>query len=119
MKPFRLFIWSFLVLVFVPLAVGTAMFYGQGWPRSWSSADWSATGTAPDPAFDTEAIVLVYAARTGRWKGIFAVHTWIALKPKNPIAVSDKKRDLPRKQKQSDDPPTTFPIMFFFPNSVV
>ncbi|MDA0656714.1 MAG: DUF3750 domain-containing protein, partial [Proteobacteria bacterium] len=31
----------------------------------------------------SEAVVQVYAARAFRWKGAFAVHTWIAIKPKN------------------------------------
>ena len=29
------------------------------------------------------ALVYVYAARTGRWKGIFAHHSWIVVKEKN------------------------------------
>ena len=36
---------------------------------------------APDPATTPEAVVQVYAARTVGWRGLFAVHTWIALKP--------------------------------------
>jgi hypothetical protein len=69
--------------VLVPTAAAAAYFYAQGWPRSWNSADWSSTGTAPDPRSETDAIIQVYAARAGRWKGVFSVHTWIALKPAN------------------------------------
>ena len=36
---------------------------------------------APDPATTPEAVVQVYAARTVGWRGLFAVHTWVALKP--------------------------------------
>ena len=36
---------------------------------------------APDPATTPGAVVQVYAARTVGWRGLFAVHTWIALKP--------------------------------------
>jgi len=36
---------------------------------------------APDPATTSEAVVQVYAARTVGWRGLFALHTWIALKP--------------------------------------
>lgn len=36
---------------------------------------------APDPATTPEAVVQVYAARTVGWRGLLAVHTWIAVKP--------------------------------------
>jgi hypothetical protein len=38
---------------------------------------------APNPDRTREAIVQVYAARAFRWKGAFAVHSWIAMKPKD------------------------------------
>lgn len=69
--------------VLIPTAAAAAYFYAQGWPGSWSQADWSSTRTAPDPLQDREAIIQVYAARAGRWKGVFSVHSWIALKPKD------------------------------------
>ncbi|QJP12237.1 DUF3750 domain-containing protein [Starkeya sp. ORNL1] len=50
------------------------------WTRSWSAADWSSTGTLPLPAVSKPAMVRIYAARVGRWRGIFAVHTWIVVK---------------------------------------
>ena len=46
----------------------------------WQSADRSSAGIAPDPATTREAVVQVYAARAFNWRGIFAVHTWIATK---------------------------------------
>jgi len=38
---------------------------------------------APDPALVREAVVQVYGARTAGPKGIFGVHTWVAVKPTN------------------------------------
>jgi Protein of unknown function (DUF3750) len=38
---------------------------------------------APDPATTPEPVVQVYAARTVGWRGVFAVHTWIAMKPRD------------------------------------
>jgi hypothetical protein len=38
------------------------------------------SGQAPDPATTPEAVVQVYAARTVGWRGLLAVHSWIALK---------------------------------------
>ena len=64
----------------LPLAAGTIYFGLREAPRNWHSADWSSAGIAPDPKRNKEAIVQIYAARTGRWKSIFAVHCWIALK---------------------------------------
>jgi len=43
----------------------------------------SAAAQAPDPMVLREAVVQVYGARTLGAKGIFGVHTWIAVKPEN------------------------------------
>ncbi len=52
----------------------------QGYAH-WSQARWDSAGIAPDPATAEEAVIQVYAARAWAWKGVFAVHSWIALKP--------------------------------------
>lgn len=46
----------------------------------WRTADRSSAGLAPDPKDENRAVVQVYAARTVRWRGYFAVHSWIATK---------------------------------------
>ena len=38
---------------------------------------------APDPKSHKEAVIQVYAARAFNWRGAFAVHGWIAVKPKD------------------------------------
>ena len=70
-----------LLLIAAPLLAGSLVYASKDGPRSWHEADWSSTGTAPDPFTTPEARVRVYAARTGRWKSIFAVHSWLAIKP--------------------------------------
>ncbi|MGI9465142.1 MAG: DUF3750 domain-containing protein, partial [Aestuariivirgaceae bacterium] len=55
--------------------------YAQGWPSSCRTADWSSTGALPKAVSDNPAMIRIYAARSGRWKGIFAVHHWIVVKP--------------------------------------
>ena len=42
------------------------------------------TGRAPLPAATSspDAVIRVFAARTVRWRSIFAVHTWIVVKKK-------------------------------------
>lgn len=76
-------LWSILLLIALPLSAGALWFGSKEGPRSWHEAEWHSTGTAPDPAFTPEAMVRVYYAETGRWKSIFAVHSWIAFKPKD------------------------------------
>lgn len=49
----------------------------------WRTADRSSAGIAPAPDKTAEAVVQVYAARTYNWRGYFAVHSWIAVKPEN------------------------------------
>jgi hypothetical protein len=49
----------------------------------WRTATHRSSGLAPDPATHREAIVQVYASRTFGWRGAFAVHTWLAAKPKD------------------------------------
>jgi len=48
---------------------------------TWWELDRGPSGQAPDPAATPEAVVQVYAARAVSWRGVFAVHTWIAVKP--------------------------------------
>lgn len=46
-------------------------------------ADRSSAGLLPVAADHPEAAIRVFAARTVRWRSIFAVHTWIVVKEKN------------------------------------
>jgi hypothetical protein len=46
----------------------------------WSGADWSSANLLPKPAQAPQALVRIYAARVGRWRGIFAHHSWIVIK---------------------------------------
>ncbi len=50
--------------------------------QDWRTADRSPAGIAPVPAKHPQAVVQVYAARAFNWRGILAVHTWIAVKPR-------------------------------------
>jgi len=47
---------------------------------AWWEARRDSSGLAPDPARTADAVLQVYAARTVGWRGLLAVHTWIALK---------------------------------------
>lgn len=47
---------------------------------NWRTADRHSAHIAPDPAVVPEAVVQVYSARAFDWRGLFALHTWIAVK---------------------------------------
>ena len=69
----------FVVLFVLPHVWAASLVYG-GSLEHWSQARWDSAGLAPDPATTTDPVVQVYAARAWGWKGVFAVHTWIATK---------------------------------------
>jgi hypothetical protein len=71
----------FLLLVFVPIAASATRYLWSGDGRgNWQTADRSSAGLLPPAASQREAIIRVFAARTVRWRSIFAVHTWIVVK---------------------------------------
>src|SRR5258706_4635060 len=72
---------SLLALFLLPIAARAAIFGYEGGPTSWRNADWSSTGSLPDPGVDAQARVLIMSGRTGGWKGVFSVHSWVVLKP--------------------------------------
>lgn len=75
-----------IALLILILAIGPLLSVACGSVKlgqDWRTADRSPTGMAPSPREAPEAIVQVYAARAFNWRGIFAVHTWIATKPAN------------------------------------
>ncbi|OAI47114.1 hypothetical protein AYO45_01640 [Gammaproteobacteria bacterium SCGC AG-212-F23] len=51
----------------------------------WRTANRESVHIAPNPQQTKEALIQVYAARAFHWRGLFAVHTWIAIKPKNAL----------------------------------
>lgn len=71
---------SLVILFGLPLLVSACM-AGRGDGVPWYEARRDATGLAPDPAKTQEAVLQVYAARAVAWRGVFAVHTWIVVKP--------------------------------------
>jgi hypothetical protein len=49
--------------------------------QDWKNASREPVGLAPDPLVVKEAVVQVYGARAVGAKGLFGVHTWVAVKP--------------------------------------
>src|SRR6202790_4903987 len=73
----------FLVLLIGPIAVSAAKYLLGDRSVDWQTADRSSAGLLPPAAGHPDALVRVYAARTVRWRGIFAVHSWIVVKERN------------------------------------
>jgi hypothetical protein len=71
---------SLVTLFCLPLLVSACML-GRDGGVPWYEARRDSSGLAPDPAKTSEAVIQVYAARAVAWRGVFAVHTWIAVKP--------------------------------------
>jgi hypothetical protein len=69
-----------LVALLLPVVVSSCMFGREG-GIPWYEARRDATGLAPDPPETSEAVIQVYAARAVAWRGAFAVHTWMVVKP--------------------------------------
>jgi hypothetical protein len=79
---------TILALFLVPIAARAALQALEDRPASWSLADWSSIGSLPPASAHPEARILVLSARTGRWKGVFATHSWVVLKRENARAWS-------------------------------
>jgi hypothetical protein len=79
----KLIVYSLLALFLLPIAARAALFAYEGGPTSWRNADWSSTGSLPAPSAESEARVIIMSGRTGGWKGVFSVHSWVVLKPEN------------------------------------
>src|SRR5215831_15363603 len=69
-----------LGLFVLPVLVSGCLPDGRG-GMPWYEARRDPTGLAPDPETTREAVVQVYAARAVSWRGVFSMHTWIAVKP--------------------------------------
>ena len=56
--------------------------------KDWRTASRESAGMAPNPAVTKEAVLQFYGARAWGWRGWFASHTWIAVKPTNEAAYT-------------------------------
>ena len=70
-----------VAVVFAGAVALVAVTVGRVSAQDWRTASQEPVGLAPDPATHPEAVVQVYAARVIGWRGVFGVHTWIAVKP--------------------------------------
>ena len=80
MRSFGRKIRLMVLVVFLAPVAAKAVLWSFEEPRHWQTARWSSAGMLPEAASDPEARIVVFAARTAGWRGIFAVHTWIVVK---------------------------------------
>ncbi len=73
---FQLFLFAFLL----PLIAYGFWLTSKPHADNWATADWSSAKLLPPARTEPAATVIVYAAPAGRWKGMFAVHSWIVIK---------------------------------------
>lgn len=73
-RTFRYFFYGLMALLFG--AAGATVI-----AQDWRTASREPVGLAYDPAEVKEAVVQVYGARAVGAKGLFGVHTWVAVKP--------------------------------------
>ena len=86
--PLKKLLLVFLLLLFAPIAASAARYFWIGDAHgNWQTADRSSAGLLAVANAHPQAVVRVYAARTVRWRGIFAVHTWIVVKEKGRTGV--------------------------------
>jgi hypothetical protein len=85
-RPIRKLMLTIAVVFLCPLAIHAAIYSATDRPGSYDRADWGSAGLLPPAAADPEARLLVFTGRTGRWRGIFAVHSWIVFKTANASA---------------------------------
>ena len=69
-------------LFLAPIIARAALYAVGNGPRSYRDADWSSTGALPPARQFEPARLVVFTGTTGGWKGVFAVHSWVVLKPK-------------------------------------
>ena len=84
----RRFLVGLTVLFLLPLAAHAVIHSLREQPANWRTANWESVGMLPDASADRDARFLVFTGRTGRWKGIFSVHSWVVFKPAGATAWS-------------------------------
>jgi hypothetical protein len=70
----------FVLLFVLPIAASTVLYLVRDRIADWKAADRSSAGLLPPALAQTGAVVRIFSARTVRWRGIVAIHSWIVVK---------------------------------------
>jgi hypothetical protein len=81
--------WLFLIGFALPIGISAALYYsGTEAKADWRNADRASAGLLEEPLLHSDAAIRIYAARTVRWRGVFAVHCWLVYKAKGAAAYT-------------------------------
>jgi Protein of unknown function (DUF3750) len=75
-------------LFLFPLAAHAVIHVLEDHAANFRTANWGSVGMLADAGADRDARLLIFTGRTGRWKGIFSVHSWVVYKPEGASAWS-------------------------------
>jgi hypothetical protein len=78
----------FALFFLLPLGISAMLYQRDGVGPGWWTADRGSAGLLPPAAQNPGAVVRVFAAPTVRWRGIFAVHSWVVFKPEGASAYT-------------------------------
>lgn len=88
-----------------------ALFLSGCASQDWRTASRQPAGIAPAPKTTPQAVIQVYGAPVFGWRGLFAIHTWIAVKPSHAESYTvyevigwRQKRGLPALRIEQDYP---------------
>jgi len=84
----KIVLFLFVLFYVAPLGMSALVYRLTGIGADWRTADRSSAGLLPPASSHPEAVVRVFAAPTVRWRGIFAVHCWMVLKPEGASSYS-------------------------------
>jgi hypothetical protein len=73
-------VFAFMLFFIVPLVISAVLYALRDRVKEWRTADRSSAGLLPPARADQEAVVRIFSARTVRWRGIIATHSWIVVK---------------------------------------
>jgi hypothetical protein len=79
---------AFVLLFLVPLVISAVRHALDDRVKEWRTADRSSAGLLPPARADQGAVVRIFSARTVRWRGIVATHSWIVVKEANAPAYN-------------------------------
>ncbi len=71
----------FTLLYLLPIGIAALNYWMEGAGPGWRTADRSSIGVLPSPGTHQAAVVRIFSAKTVRWRGIVASHSWIVFKP--------------------------------------
>ena len=74
-------LFSIAALFLAPIGMRAVSYGVSDAPHAYYQADWSSAGLLPAARDYKPARVVVFTGTTGAWKSIFAVHSWVVVKP--------------------------------------